>query len=201
MADHAPPALRAQASLAGGALAVLPPSRGQVQINSRPVSQHPQHSSRAGGAAHSAPGVAAHYPHTTNSRAKSVRRAEQSIVQAAAAEPHIPLPPLGLPIQHVQPAPRCPLNQSSPAARSSLSHPALTCRCRNCRWQCRAPAATGQGGRCRPMGWRRRWCWCGSHRPGAAGCLARQAGTPWQMLSGQKASFPTVRLNLYACRS
>ena len=38
------------------------------EIEVTKLSQHPQHSSRAGGAARSAPGVAAHYPHTKNQK-------------------------------------------------------------------------------------------------------------------------------------
>ena len=63
------------------------------------LSRHPQHSSRAGGAARSAPGVAAHYPHTKERQGQRSLEAEASwrvrlpgqAARAAAAQDCQPL--------------------------------------------------------------------------------------------------------------
>ena len=97
------------------------------------LSQHPQHSSRAGGAARSAPGVAAPYPHTKEHKALAARAHQQ-----CCTCPPVP-PPTRLPALEGLPAPppaRLPA-RSNPApppprpgrcgSRSTAGMPLLYC--------------------------------------------------------------------------
>ena len=58
------------------------------------LSQHPQHSSRAGGAARSAPGVAARYPHTKSSLVQPLSGLPQ--VRSSALQQMVGQPAVGI---------------------------------------------------------------------------------------------------------